>query len=64
MPHPWEMPYYPKKMASNNMKQMLLFDDEEKEKPINVATIPMRSPFRYAGGKTWFVPYIRKWLSI
>jgi len=46
------------------MKQMLLFDDEEKEKPINVATIPLRSPFRYAGGKTWFVPYIRKWLSI
>jgi DNA adenine methylase len=44
------------------MKQMLLFKTEEKEKPINVASVPMRSPFRYAGGKTWFVPYIRKWL--
>lgn len=30
--------------------------------PINVATIPQRSPFRYPGGKTWLVPYIRSWL--
>jgi len=43
---------------------MLLFKDEIKQKPINVASVPMRSPFRYAGGKTWFVPYIRKWLSL
>ena len=46
------------------MTQMLLFKDEIKQKPINVASVPMRSPFRYAGGKTWFVPYIRKWLSL
>ena len=45
------------------MKQKLLFEDENKEKPINVASVPMRSPFRYAGGKTWFIPYIRKWLK-
>ena len=44
------------------MKHMLLFDDDIKHKPVNVASIPMRSPFRYAGGKTWFVPYIRRWL--
>ncbi len=30
---------------------------------INVASIPQRSPFRYPGGKTWLVPYIRLWLS-
>lgn len=30
---------------------------------INVASIPQRSPFRYPGGKTWLVPYIRQWLS-
>jgi DNA adenine methylase len=30
--------------------------------PINVASVPQRSPFRYPGGKTWFVPYIRDWL--
>ena len=47
-----------------NMRQMLLFKDEIKQKPINVASVPMRSPFRYAGGKTWFVPYIRKWLRL
>lgn len=31
-------------------------------KPVNVASVPMRSPFRYPGGKTWLVPYIRAWL--
>lgn len=30
--------------------------------PINVSSVPQRSPFRYPGGKTWFVPYIRDWL--
>ena len=29
---------------------------------INVASVPMRSPFRYPGGKTWLVPRIRTWL--
>ena len=29
---------------------------------MNVATVPHRSPFRYAGGKTWFVPYFREWM--
>jgi DNA adenine methylase len=31
-------------------------------KPINVSSVPQRSPFRYPGGKTWLVPYIRDWL--
>lgn len=30
---------------------------------VNVATVPQRSPWRYPGGKTWLVPYIRQWLS-
>lgn len=30
---------------------------------INVASVPHRSPFRYPGGKTWLVPYIRQWLT-
>lgn len=30
---------------------------------INVASVPQRSPFRYPGGKTWLVPYIRQWLA-
>ncbi|WP_202901943.1 DNA adenine methylase [Thermogemmatispora carboxidivorans] len=32
-------------------------------RPVNVASVPQRSPFRYPGGKTWLVPYIRRWLS-
>lgn len=31
--------------------------------PINVASVPQRSPFRYAGGKTWFVPTFRRWMK-
>ncbi len=30
--------------------------------PVNVASVPQRSPFRYPGGKTWFVPRLRQWL--
>ncbi|MCL4535964.1 MAG: DNA adenine methylase [Bacteroidetes bacterium] len=30
---------------------------------INVSTVPHRSPFRYPGGKTWLVPYVRRWLA-
>lgn len=29
---------------------------------VNVSSIPFRSPFRYAGGKTWLIPYVRRWL--
>ncbi|NJM76423.1 MAG: DNA adenine methylase [Acaryochloridaceae cyanobacterium RU_4_10] len=30
---------------------------------VNVASVPQRSPFRYAGGKTWLIPCIREWLN-
>lgn len=29
----------------------------------NVAQVPLRSPLRYPGGKTWLVPHIRAWLD-
>lgn len=29
---------------------------------VNVATVPLLSPFRYPGGKTWLIPEIRNWL--
>ena len=32
------------------------------KKVINVASVPQRSPFRYAGGKTWLIPQIRQCL--
>ncbi len=31
-------------------------------KPINVASVRQLSPFRYPGGKTWLVPYVRNWV--
>jgi DNA adenine methylase len=30
---------------------------------INTASVRQLSPFRYPGGKTWFVPYLKQWLS-
>jgi DNA adenine methylase len=33
------------------------------DKIVNVASVPLRSPFRYPGGKTWLVPRLRQWLS-
>jgi DNA adenine methylase len=48
-------------------KQAVLFprflDETEKPKPVNVASVPQRSPFRYPGGKTWFVPTFRHWMA-
>lgn len=35
----------------------------QKDKIVNVASVPLRSPFRYPGGKTWLVPRIRRWLA-
>jgi DNA adenine methylase len=35
----------------------------ETRRIINVASVPQRSPFRYPGGKTWLVPYVRQWLT-
>ncbi len=35
----------------------------KKNKPVNVASVPQRSPFRYPGGKTWFVPTFRQWMQ-
>lgn len=48
------------------MAQMSFLADvevDERERPINVASIPQRSPFRYPGGKTWFVPLFRRWMK-
>lgn len=36
---------------------------EGHESIVNVASVPQRSPFRYAGGKTWLVPVVRRWIA-
>lgn len=38
------------------------FETVEQERPVNVASVPQRSPFRYPGGKTWLVPLFRRWM--
>lgn len=45
------------------MNQPFLFPDFAEQPIVNVASVPHRSPFRYPGGKTWLIPYIRRWLS-
>lgn len=40
-----------------------LFTESHLAKPVNVASVPQRSPFRYPGGKTWLVPHIRRWFA-
>lgn len=52
----------------NYLKQQSLFYNQasflfKKDKPVNVASVPQRSPFRYPGGKTWFVPTFRQWMQ-
>lgn len=50
----------------NFPEQQSLFSDTGifymENKPVNVASVPQRSPFRYPGGKTWFIPVFRKWM--
>lgn len=48
-------------------RQLPLFSEWSTEAPlpppVNVASVPQRSPFRYPGGKTWFVPTFRRWIA-
>jgi DNA adenine methylase len=46
--------------------QELLFSFDEpapRDRPVNVASVPQRSLFRYPGGKTWLVPLFRQWMK-
>lgn len=49
------------------LAQLNLFESEisgdKTTEPVNVASVPQRSPFRYPGGKTWLIPLVRKWLK-
>lgn len=48
-------------MARTAMGQGRLF--HATNEVVNVASVTKRSPFRYAGGKTWLIPQIRRWLE-
>lgn len=39
------------------------YSENRLSRPVNVASVPQRSPFRYPGGKTWFVPTFRRWVA-
>ncbi len=43
-------------------QELFEHDVQSSDRPVNVASVPQRSPFRYPGGKTWFVPRLREWL--
>jgi DNA adenine methylase len=45
------------------MNQLSLFGLVDTDRVVNVASVKQRSPFRYAGGKTWLVPRVRGWFS-
>jgi DNA adenine methylase len=45
------------------MEQLGFWKVQVSPKVVNVASVPQRSPFRYPGGKTWFVPRVRQWLK-
>lgn len=48
----------------STQRQLPLFSEEMAlPRPVNVASVPQRSPFRYPGGKTWFVPTFRRWVA-
>jgi len=46
------------------MYQYDLFGDyyETPQSIVNVASVQQLSPFRYPGGKTWFIPRLNKWM--
>ena len=47
---------------TQTQKDLFGFELPELARPVNVASVPQRSPFRYPGGKTWFIPRLREWL--
>ncbi len=62
-PERMDTPFNSVTQVNEPVYQYSLFDETKSEAIINVASVPQRSPFRYPGGKTWFVPRLRKWLA-
>lgn len=45
------------------MTAPVLLVDPQAQRVVNVAQVPQYSPFRYPGGKSWFIPRLRRWLA-
>lgn len=50
-------------MYTTNISVSRRLADTKAKKPVNVSSVPQRSPFRYPGGKTWFIPTFRAWME-
>ncbi len=50
------------RLALSDLRGGLQMTSRTSHRVINVASVPHRSPFRYPGGKTWLVPFVRRWL--
>jgi DNA adenine methylase len=50
-------------LSKGQVREQLVLFGTARPKVINVSSVPQRSPFRYPGGKTWLIPYVRQWLS-
>jgi DNA adenine methylase len=46
-----------------NQLKLTGIDDSDLDRVTNVASVPQRSPFRYPGGKTWLIPYVKQWFA-
>lgn len=44
------------------MTQLSFLPENYGGRTVNVSSVPQRSPFRYPGGKTWLIPWVRQWL--
>ncbi|MCS6887432.1 MAG: DNA adenine methylase [Chloroflexus sp.] len=59
MTHSRQLDLFPESQTSDSR----VGKDPSMPPPVNVAAVPQRSPFRYPGGKTWFVPTFRRWMA-
>jgi DNA adenine methylase len=61
----WEMDTKQCLISENEPVYFLKSESADRElhpdKPVNVASVPQRSPFRYPGGKTWLIPILQGW---
>lgn len=59
-------PLKPAQLSKEKMEiQLDIFPNnlaQKRDRLVNIASVPQRSPFRYPGGKTWLIPIVRKWL--